>query len=243
MIYRFDSLGSTNDQAQDEVYSHGDIIVAERQSAGRGQRGNKWISGQGLNLTLSAVVCPQGLELRRQFLLSQASALAICDVLRANGLSPRIKWTNDIYIGDKKIVGILIENQLSGAKLVRSVVGIGLNINQVEFDESLPNPTSMRAELGREVDREQVLLQMEEALLRRYSMLNSGAFDQISSEYRASMYRLSEEHPFRLKSGEIKLGTIVGVESSGELIIDWAEDQRGAYMFGAIDFVIESRKR
>ncbi len=244
MIYRFDSLGSTNDEAASEKYSHGDIIVAERQSAGRGQRGNKWISGEGVNLTLSAVVTPVGIELRRQFLISQAVALAICDVLRSCGLDPRIKWTNDIYIGDEKIVGILIENRLSGGVIARSIVGIGLNINQKEFDPSLPNPTSMAVVAGKEFDREAILQQLSESLqVNLAALLERGDHAQIAQRYRSLMYRLGEPHPFRLPSGEEEIGSIVGVEPSGELIIDWQCGERSAYLFGAIDFVIEKRKR
>ncbi len=243
MIYRFDSLGSTNDEAQGEGYKHGDIIVAERQSAGRGQRGNKWISGEGLNLTLSAVVSPRGVEVRRQFVISQAVALAICDMLQTNGIEARIKWTNDIYVGDLKIVGILIENRLSRGELSRSIVGIGLNVNQQEFDPSLPNPTSMRVEAGREFDRDEILEQLSASLQSRFEQLFEGGSESIAEHYLEKMYRRGESHPFRLPSGEIEIGSIVGVESSGELLIDWEHGDRGAYLFGAIDFVIESRKR
>ncbi len=243
MIYRFDSLGSTNDEAQGEQYTHGDIIVAERQSAGRGQRGNKWISGEGLNLTLSAVICPKGLAVGKQFLVLQAAALAICDVLQINGLQPRIKWTNDIYIGDEKIVGILIENKLSGSQLLRSIVGIGLNINQRLFDPALPNPTSMAVAADKEFDRSTILEELEEALMARFDMLDSGESEQLSRNYHDLIYRRGEEHSFKLRSGELKQGTIQGVRASGELIISWADGSMGEYLFGAIDFVIESRKR
>ncbi|MFI3281266.1 MAG: biotin--[acetyl-CoA-carboxylase] ligase [Rikenellaceae bacterium] len=243
MIHRFDSLGSTNDQAQEAQYTHGDIIVAERQSAGRGQRGNKWLSGEGLNLTLSAVVCPSALEARNQFLVSQATALAICDMLRLYGLDARIKWTNDIYIGDRKIVGILIENKVSGALLVRSIVGIGLNVNQREFDPSLPNPTSMALEAKAIFDRDEVLDRLAEALASRFKQIESGEGEVVRGEYHSLMYRCGEAHQFKLPSGELRMGTIEGVASSGELKIAWSDGARASYMFGAIDFVIEGRKR
>lgn len=243
MIYRFDSLGSTNDEAQSPKYQHGDIVIAERQTNGRGQRGNKWISGQGLNLTLSAVVCLPQFEARRQFLVSQCVALAVCDVLRHFGLEPRIKWTNDIYIGEHKIVGILIENRLSGSYLQRSVVGIGLNVNQEEFDPLLPNPTSMALALGRSLDRSEVLQQLSSSLFCRFEELKGGQVETLTEQYHKAMYRRGEEHPFRLPSGQEQLGTIVGVEPSGELVIEWQSAERGAYRFGEVEFVIETRKR
>lgn len=243
MVYRFDSLGSTNDEAQDQKYSHGDIVAAERQSAGRGQRGNKWLSGQGLNLTLSVVVEPEEIDARSQFLVLQASALAICDVLELCGLAPKIKWTNDIYIGDEKIVGILIENKLSGSMLKRSVVGIGLNVNQLQFDPSLPNPTSMALALGREFDRDEVIGALERAMHRRFDELSSVSQRRIADDYHEHIYRLGEAHDFRLPSGDVQRGEICGVRPTGELIIDWLDGARGEYLFGAIDFIIGKRKR
>ncbi len=243
MIYRFDTLPSTNDTAQEPRFSHGDIIVAERQSAGRGQRGNKWLSGEGLNLTFSAVVCPTGLEAREQFRISQAAALALCDVLQSYSLRPTIKWTNDIYIGECKIAGILIENRLSGAMLARSVVGIGLNVNQTQFDESLPNPTSMMTESGEEYDRTQILDRIEQALQRRMEQIEQSSEREWEQDYHSLLYRRGECHKFRLPNGEPTLGTIVGVESTGHLVIQWAEGQRERYSFGEIDFIIERRKR
>ncbi len=241
MIYRFASLGSTNDEAQSEKYMSGDLVVAERQSAGRGQRGNKWLSGEGLNLTLSSIFLPQGLEASAQFVISQAAALALCDLLSARGLSPTIKWTNDIYIGERKIAGILIENRISGAHLTRSVVGIGLNVNQREFDPLLPNPTSMRVAAGASFDREQILTELEEALNRRFAQIAT-APELIRSNYHALLYRRGELHPFLLEGRE-QLGKISGVAPSGALEVEWESGESGSYLFGQIEFVIESRKR
>lgn len=244
MIYHFEELGSTNDEAQKEIYGHGDVIVAERQSAGRGQRGNKWLSGEGLNLTLSAVLCPEGVvDVRNQFLILQATALAICDMLHGYGLAPKIKWTNDIYIGDKKIVGILIENKLSSSRLVRSIIGIGINVNQCEFDPALPNPTSMALESNHTFRREEVLESLSEAINRRFEMLAKGAKDKIAMEYHRLIYRVDQLHPFRLPSGGVEMGMIRGVQESGELIIDWQQGTRGEYLFGGVEFIIESRKK
>lgn len=244
MIYHFQTLGSSNDEAKESKYSHGDVVVAESQSAGRGQRGNKWLSGEGLNLTLSIVLCPHNFKARDQFLVSQAVALGICDMLQSYWLDARIKWTNDIYIGERKIVGILIENSLSGAQLSRSVVGIGLNVNQREFDALLPNPTSMILECGQSVDydRDEVLDALISAILQRIDLLGVDT-SQIAEEYHKRMYRLGESHPFRLPSGVIHQGAIQGVAPGGELKITWHDGQCGSYLFGEVEFVIESRNR
>ncbi len=245
MIYHFQSLGSSNDEAQDPAYRHGDVIVAERQTAGRGQRGNKWLSGEGLNLTLSAVLALEEFDAADQFLVLQGVALAICDVLSEYGLSPRIKWTNDIYIGDRKIAGILLENRLSGGLLARSVAGVGLNVNQPEFDESLPNPTSMLLELGCESSREQLLEQLAAAIVvRTESLATREGRERAAVDYHALLYRAGELHPYRIaQSGQERMGRILGVASRGELLIEWECGERGSYLFKEIDFVIEARRR
>lgn len=239
MIYHFDELTSTNDEAQKECYQHGDMIIAERQSAGRGQRGNKWISGEGLNLTLSAVFMPSDLEAHKQFLISQATALALCDTLRNFSIEAQIKWTNDIYIGNKKIAGILIENSLSAGKVARSIVGIGLNVNQTEFDPNLPNPTSMVLEALTVHSREAVARLLYLNLRARLDSFSTEKREAIQSEYHQKIYRLDERHPYRLASGEVIQGTIRGVEDSGELIIESEEGARKGYLFKEIEFMIK----
>ena len=106
MIYHFDILASTNDEAAKPAYGEGDIIWADQQSAGRGQRGHKWESRKGENITFSAIFEPRFVPILRQFVLSQAVALAVVDALRYYGIVAKIKWTNDIYVGDKKLAGI-----------------------------------------------------------------------------------------------------------------------------------------
>ena len=156
---------STNDEARNPRYGHGDAICAERQTAGRGQRGHTWSSEEGRNLMFSLVWEPRFLPVSEQFLLSEAVALALTDLFGGYGIDARIKWTNDIYAGDRKLVGILIEHNLTGDRLSRTIVGIGVNVNQTRFDPSLPNPSSMCLETGCEFDRQEVLHRLG-ALLR-----------------------------------------------------------------------------
>ena len=140
LIYR--SLPSTNTEVKKPGYRHGDAVIAKEQTAGRGQRGNRWSSNPGENLTFSLVWEPTFLEAKRQFLLSEAVALALTDTLGEYNIKAKIKWTNDIYVGRKKICGILIEHDLgTDGHLARTIVGIGLNINQKEFFENAPKDT------------------------------------------------------------------------------------------------------
>lgn len=152
MIYHIRQTTSTNDEARDARYRHGDVVWAEWQSAGRGQRGHTWLCPEGLNITFSAILEPTFLPAPEQFLFTEVAALALVDAMRDYGIEARIKWTNDLYVGDRKCAGMLIEHDLRGANLARSIAGIGLNINQREFDPSLPNPTSMALAAGREFD-------------------------------------------------------------------------------------------
>ena len=110
MIRHIRETTSTNDEARDAQYRHGDVVWAERQTAGRGQRGHAWTSPEGENLTFTLVLEPRFLPVGEQFLLSEAIALALVDTFAAFGIDTRIKWTNDIYAGDRKLVGMLIEH-------------------------------------------------------------------------------------------------------------------------------------
>ena len=240
MIYRFDILGSTNDEARNPLYREGDIIIAERQTAGRGQRGHTWESAEGKNLTFSLILEPKFLPINEQFLLSEVLALGLVDTLAEYGIEAKIKWTNDIYVGDKKIVGMLIENSLGGGCLARTIAGIGLNINQESFDPSLPNPTSMLLLTGRKFDREELLSRLQHNILTLYEALRRGEKEMLQHRYRSTMYRLNEKHPYALPDGTIFEGLIRGVKPSGELIIeDPADGSRHEYLFKQVEFIIK----
>ena len=240
MIYRFDILGSTNDEARNPIYKEGDIVIAERQTAGRGQRGHTWESAEGENITFSLILEPRFLPINEQFLLSEVLALGLVDTLAEYGIEAKIKWTNDIYVGDRKIVGMLIENSLGGGVLTRTIAGIGLNINQVEFDPSLPNPTSMALLTGKKFDRDEVLQRLHANTLSLYEALRRGEKEMLQSRYRETMYRRGEEHPFALPDGSIFQGIIRGVRPSGELQIEHSDDgSLHEYLFKQVEFIIK----
>ena len=194
MIYRFDILGSTNDEARNLIYKEGDIVIAEHQTAGRGQRGHTWESAEGENLTFSLILEPRFLPVNEQFLLSEVLALGLVDTLAEYGIEAKIKWTNDIYVGDRKIVGMLIENSLGSGSMARTIAGIGLNVNQSEFDPSLPNPTSMTLLAARKFDRDEVLERLHSNIMSLYEALRRGEKEMLQSRYRETMYRLGGQH-------------------------------------------------
>ena len=216
---------STNDEARNPRYEHGDAICAERQTAGRGQRGHTWSSEEGRNLMFSLVWEPRFLPVSEQFLLSEAVALALTDLFGGYGIDARIKWTNDIYAGDRKLVGILIEHNLTGDRLSRTIVGIGVNVNQTRFDPSLPNPSSMRLETGCE-----------------YEQLEKGDREALQADYRRRMYRLGERHRYRYPDGRTVEAVLRGVRPSGELLVELPDGRTEGYLFREIEFVIEGKQ-
>lgn len=241
MIYHIAETTSTNDLAREERYGHGDVICAERQTAGRGQRGHTWTSPEGVNLLFSVVLCPTFLPAGEQFLLSQAVALALVDTLGTCGIDARIKWTNDIYAGDRKLVGILIEHHLAGGRLARTVAGIGINVNQTEFDPALPNPVSMAMVAGRTFDRGEVLEAFRRHIGIRYAQLELDERETLQRDYRERMYRLGERHTFRYPDGTPTEASIEGVRPTGELLLRHADGTLREYLFKEIEFVIAGK--
>ena len=238
MIYYIEHTTSTNDEVRDPKYGHLDAVWAEHQSAGRGQRGHTWHSQEGENITFSVVLTPTFLPIQEQFLRSEIVALSWVHTLREYGIECRIKWTNDIYAGDNKIVGILIEHALSGDTIARTIAGIGLNVNQREFPADLPNPTSMACERGQLFDREEVIgciLQNMEAL---YNRLERGEKAQIEREYIDTMYHLGEPHIYAYPNGEEFEATIRGVRHSGELCLEHSDGIIREYAFKEVEFVL-----
>lgn len=155
-IIWLDSVDSTNDEAKRRISGLDNLSVlsALSQTKGRGQGDHLWISETGSNLLFSIILKYSSpadsvqspllsVQAHDQIVISQITALAVVDLLAVHGIEAKIKWPNDIYVGDKKICGILIEHSVRGKWLTSSIIGIGLNINQRNFDVSLPNPTSM----------------------------------------------------------------------------------------------------
>ena len=261
MIYHFSITASTNDDARDEKYREGDVVWADFQTAGRGQRGHVWHSRKGENLTFSVVLEPTFLRVAEQFSVSEVVALSLVDMLAEYGIVAKIKWTNDIYVGDRKLVGILIEHSLASNSLRRTIVGVGINVNQTEFDASLPNPVSMAQLLGKEVDAEGVLkcflthLQHNYELLRgakneelkngnssncQLSIVNCQLNDEnhLHERYNSLLYRKNEYHTYALPSGEKFSAKILGTAPSGALRLEDEEGETKDYLFKEVEFVI-----
>lgn len=212
---------STNDLAhqysQKPNWIEGTLFITENQTAGRGQRGNSWLTEPGKNLTFSFLIKPQ-LPAKNQFHLTLFVSLGIRDYLTDRvSEKVQIKWPNDIVVNDRKLGGILIENQIAGSAIATSVVGIGLNINQLDF--SVGTATSIARLAGRSFRLEEELDLLLASLERRYLQLKEGKSELLRKDYLSSLYRINEVHPFN--SGDKRFdGTIIGVDESGRLRVD-----------------------
>ena len=157
-------LSSTNDYlaqlCKDNKAKEFYTVLADSQTKGKGQRGNHWESEAGKNLTFSIVLYPTALEVKKHFCLSMLAALSCIEALGAYTDGFSIKWPNDIYWKDKKIGGILIENELEGGYIVQSIIGIGLNINQEVFYSNAPNPVSLKQILDVDIDIQEVMMKV-----------------------------------------------------------------------------------
>jgi len=214
---------STNSEAQrlagENRATDGCVVITDKQTAGRGQRGNQWEARPGENLTFSVVWRPTFLPAQDQFLLSQAVALAVHDwatTLLGTDQALRVKWPNDIFYGNQKLGGILIENTLSGTMIQNSIVGIGVNVNQREFEAS--TATSLANLTGRSYSLPSLAAHLLECLERRYLQLRAGRLSTIRYDYLHALYRYQESHSYEIEGRRV-LGEIMGVDETGRLAL------------------------
>lgn len=233
-IIQLPSVDSTNNYALQLIKEgkcfEGTIVWALQQTEGRGQRGKSWNTKAGENLTFSVIYLPVFLAVGCQFRLSQAISLAVADCLKTLFIDKKrdtnpikIKWPNDIYIHDKKVGGILIENSVQQGNLSSSIIGIGLNVNQTNFPLDLPNPTSLKLELGNEFKLKELLDDLCKNLEARYLQLKANHWDKLEADYLELLYRLGEEARFIYK-GEI-VATVKGTTSAGMLILETSDGE------------------
>ena len=214
------------------------VVVADFQTSGRGQRGNSWESDSGKNLLFSIVIFPEFLEARRQFLISQIISLAIKEELDTYTTDISIKWPNDIYWKEKKICGMLIENDLMGRNISQSIAGIGININQETFHSSAPNPVSLRQITGKEFDLFEILKSIVLRIQSYYSLLKKGNTESIVCQYEMSLFRKEGMHRFKDANGEF-LARIIRVEPEGRLILEDEMLNKRGYMFKEVEYLLK----
>jgi BirA family biotin operon repressor/biotin-[acetyl-CoA-carboxylase] ligase len=236
-IVCYDTLPSSNSEAIRLASSgapEGTVVVCREQTAGRGQRDNRWVSAPGENLTMSLILRPGGMATDKLFLLSEAFSLAVVRSLNSFGIDASIKWPNDIYVETRKIAGILIEHSFFGNALDFSVTGLGLNINQTSFPPMDVVPTSMAMETGNcrhDVDK---ILSLT---LDNFSTLYKPDRETVHNGYMEKLYRRKGWFPYRTKNGETLIAGIHDVADSGELILKDKNGKFSSFLFKEITYL------
>lgn len=236
----FDETVSTNTYMKRYVREGDETFVlctADYQTAGRGQAGNHWESARGSNLLFTLVHYEPPVAPTRQFVLSKAVALALVDVLKLHIPTEAshftIKWPNDIYWNDRKIAGILIEHELTNMRILRTLIGVGLDVNQPVFHSDAPNPVSMYQITGKTYDRETLLSDFIEAYGQHLSL----SAEAIDDAFHASLYRRGIPTRFRHAEGEFE-GIIEGTDPDGRLRIRKSDGTLCRFAFKEVSFII-----
>ena len=242
-IIWLENIDSTNNEAKRRIseLDNLSVVSAMSQSGGRGQQGNSWLSEAGKNLQFS-VILKQQIHAYDQFVISQMASLAVVDLLGEYDIEAKIKWPNDIYIDNKKVCGILIENAISGKWITSSIIGIGLNVNQRNFDVSIPDPISMTLCSGNDFDLKQLLTQYIGILseyIDRFCHI-TGGYNRLNQLYLAQMWKRNVESEYidNTTSPAARFtGTIRGVSSVGHLLIETKEGELKEFAFKDVSYV------
>ncbi|MBN2744063.1 MAG: biotin--[acetyl-CoA-carboxylase] ligase [Marinilabiliaceae bacterium] len=237
----YEELPSTNSQLRSLIFAQPlppfSVVQAEFQNAGRGQEGNRWESARGENLLFSILVRPKQLLARNQFYLSKAISVAIVESLNKIAQGFQIKWPNDIYHGDKKVAGILIENNLNREYIDFSIVGIGINVNQTEFLSDAPNPISLKQITKANHQPAKVLATITDAIEQWIEKLNNRKTDEIDAAYNRQLYRSNGTYPFRDKEGSFE-AALERIEPEGYLVLRDTQNQIRSYAFKEVSYII-----
>ncbi|PKB43397.1 BirA family biotin operon repressor/biotin-[acetyl-CoA-carboxylase] ligase [Cellulophaga sp. RHA19] len=222
-IIKLNATNSTNEYLKELIVSTSlddfTVVAAEKQIQGRGQMGTQWLAEPGKNLTFSVLKKSEGLEVADQFLLNMCVSLAVFEALKELNIpNLAVKWPNDILSANSKICGILIENILTGSKIQSSIIGIGLNVNQLEFN-NLPNVSSLKLLRGETFNLDEVLSGILTKLKKYLTADYLNSPDALRALYQEIMFRVDKPSTFKSKEGELFMGFIKGVSSSGRLIV------------------------
>lgn len=238
-IVKLQSVDSTNNYAANLIKSQktapGTVILAHEQTQGKGQRGNQWHTEAGKNLTFSLILYPVFLSTQQGFELSKITALALSDVLEEMGINNHIKWPNDIYVNTQKIAGILIENSFQGNKIASSIIGIGLNVNQV-FDQSF-NATSLSMLTHQQHDLMVVLDRFCLHFQKWYNLLELNKTQFIHNSYLLRLFRFGQLAQYVYMNQTIN-AVITNVDETGKLVLSTTEQETILADIKEISFVI-----
>lgn len=236
-VWEYEEAGSTNAVA--EAIPLAELkdrmaVLTWRQTQGRGQAGNHWESAPDRNIAVTLVLRPERLEAVRQFAVSMVIALGCRDFVSRYVDQVRVKWPNDIYVGDRKISGILIEHRIAGEHVQVSLCGIGLNVNQSDFLSDAPNPVSLYQLTGRELPLAEALSGLLECIGMRYGQLAD--YGLLEKEFRHHLYRARGVYPWEDENGAFR-ASVTGVDEYGQLILRDTEGKERIYAFKEVKYL------
>ena len=219
-VMEYEEVASTNSLAEKLPLSElkdKQVILTWRQTQGRGQATNRWESAPGKNISMTVIFRPECLEAGKQF---------------AEGVT--VKWPNDVYVGERKISGILIEHRVAGAHIQSSLCGIGVNINQEQFLSDAPNPVSLFQLLGRELPLQEVLEELLECIGKRYEQIHRYA--ELENDFLRHMYRSTGIYDFEDERGIFR-ASVGGIDEYGQLILKDTDGRERVYAFKEVRYV------
>ncbi|WP_340113786.1 biotin--[acetyl-CoA-carboxylase] ligase [Maribellus mangrovi] len=233
-------VGSTNNYASQLVSDKPEectVVLAQFQEKGRGQQGNYWESEPGKNLLMSVILYPGFLPTDKQFYISKIVSLALVHTLDSKVKDLSIKWPNDIYISNRKVAGILIENAIKAVHLDYSIVGIGLNLNQEEFVSDAPNPVSLKMLTGQNYNINEVVDEFLSVFKDWYKSLQKGKLSKIDAAYLDRLFGRNEWRTFRSENTEFE-ARIAGIGDYGKLQLQERSGNIREFMFKEVEFVL-----
>lgn len=242
-IIKLDSIGSTNSYLAGRAFDlpHATVVSTYNQTAGRGQRGNSWESEPNKNLSFSVLLRPKNIIARQQFYLSEAVSIAIVNTLKRHIPNQKvaIKWPNDIYVNNLKICGILIENTLSGYNITQSIVGVGLNINQLKFLSDAPNPISIIHFTNTEISLESILDEVTDEIISTFDYYDSTQqFDTLHNIYLSMLWRKDGVYPYSTPDGSKFMASITDVAPDGIITLRDTNNTSRSFVFKEVSAVL-----
>ncbi len=241
-IIKLNAIDSTNSYlkkllVQNNLESY-TVVTANYQTAGRGQRGTTWLSGDSKNLIFSVLIRFESLKITHQFYLSMAVSMGIITVLQRT-LKNRffVKWPNDIMAEKDKVAGILIENIVSDKFVKNTIVGIGLNVNQQEFPDFIGSVTSLKKLSGIDYDRDELLNQLLISIKSFVDLVDKKEFENLKKSYIGVLFKMNTPAMFEDKNGNLFLAKIIDVNEDGKLLVALENDTTRAFNLKEIKFV------
>ncbi|HAZ04082.1 MAG: biotin--[acetyl-CoA-carboxylase] ligase [Bacteroidetes bacterium GWA2_40_14] len=240
-ILHLTEVDSTNKYLRNQIdksaLPEGYVISADFQNSGKGLGTNTWESEANKNLTFSLLLCPGFLKAEDMFLMSKAISLGIIDALNTYQNCFTIKWPNDIYYQNKKVGGILIENQIQGSQIKFSIIGIGINVNQERFTSDAPNPISLQQILKHPLDTNECLNRILNQISIWYDMLSDGYTEKINQQYFNHLFRSHYYHDFKANN-ELFHAKIMEVKDDGCLVLATPTGDTRSFYMKEVEFVM-----